>query len=577
MSDYYFEYFCKLLSEDDPLSKSTAMSFYHKLKIECLPSVKTEISKTLLNLDEHHKIHYIDYLIEEIEKQSYVKEANINYIQKHLDTYQVDLKAILDFDLDSLPHDFRYKIIDIHYKDMKPFSKEKDIAFQVQYSFINYFCKVVADELITYCKIKKASFSSTQTSMNKSSIQNTHLEEFVFNIECIDGLTREMNYYNYVKYNLDTYIKELLKEINRNVIALEDRKTPYYFGQVLEVLQESIKDIDPSIINPFVKKYNLDVSKLSDSKNVDFIRVLHATCEVYAAKSQEEYEFNLEAETIQNAFYRYTTYVKINKFIDKIKSLQKKYMKEPEKKKVSYASRYGQILSNYETLSKEHHYFRYYEDILLLHVTVVREEIQDNILKLDTIKIPLYLAKTIEEIESSGFQNIPSTILNKYVEKYKIDLNLLPKVENEELTKILKTKDYYQELPYNEFSEIEFVQEQFYRYGLRTETIKLLEYLKNLQSQYQNNPVTKETDPKKTKQLTANQIVILLDKLGFFADEKIEDASKVKQAELISLITGLNEKNIKINIKKLDNKPSEVTANYQKDIDKINHILDDLI
>ena len=108
MSDYYFEYFCKLLSEDDPLSKSTAMSFYHKLKIECLPSVKTEISKTLLNLDEHNKIHYIDYLLEEIEKQSYVKEANINYIQKYLDKYQVDLKAVLDFDLDSLPHDFRY-------------------------------------------------------------------------------------------------------------------------------------------------------------------------------------------------------------------------------------------------------------------------------------------------------------------------------------------------------------------------------------------------------------------------------------------------------------------------------------
>jgi hypothetical protein len=81
----------------------------------------------------------------------------------------------------------------------------------------------------------------------------------------------------------------------------------------------------------------------------------------------------------------------------------------------------------------------------------------------------------------------------------------------------------------------------------------------------------------KANQLTANQIVILLDKLGFFTNPKIEDVSKVKQAELVSLISGLNEKNIKTNIEKLDNKPSDVTVNYQKDIDKISKLLDDLI
>ena len=109
MSDYYFEYFCKLLSEDDPLSKSTAMSFYHKLKIECLPLVKTEISKTLINLDEHNKLGYINYLLQEIDNQEYVKEADITYIQPHLDKYKVDLKTILDFDLNNLPHTFRPK------------------------------------------------------------------------------------------------------------------------------------------------------------------------------------------------------------------------------------------------------------------------------------------------------------------------------------------------------------------------------------------------------------------------------------------------------------------------------------
>jgi hypothetical protein len=461
------------------------MSFYHKLKIECLPLVKTEISKTLLNLDEHHKIHYIDYLLEEIEKQSYVKEANINYIQKYLDKYQVDLKAVLDFDLDSLPHDFRHKIIDIHYKDMKPFSKEKDIAFQVQYRFINYFCKVVADDLIAYCKIKKASVSNKQENVSTSSIQNIHLEEFVFNVRCTDGLTREMNYYTYVKYNLDKYITELKKEINSNVIALEDRKTPFYFGQVLEVLEESVKDIAPSIIKPYVRKFNLDVSKLPDSENKEFKNLLNLIGSRYDPLNGKNYQIYIDAEKIQEDFYKYTSFIKVNEFIHKIKTLQTKYMDKPEKKKVSHAGKYGEVLSNYATLTKEHHYFRYYEDILMLHVRVVTGQVEENILNLDTIKIPLYLNKTIKEIESSGFQNISPTILSKYIEKYNIDLELLPEVENEELRKILNTKDYYQELPYNEFSEIEFIQEQFYKYGLRTETIKLLDYLRSLQVEYQ--------------------------------------------------------------------------------------------
>ncbi len=81
----------------------------------------------------------------------------------------------------------------------------------------------------------------------------------------------------------------------------------------------------------------------------------------------------------------------------------------------------------------------------------------------------------------------------------------------------------------------------------------------------------------KQNQLTANQIVLLLQEIGFFTHPKIEDASKVKQAELISSITGLHQKNIKTNIQKLDKSVSGNGANYQKDIDKINKILDDLI
>ena len=101
-----------------------------------------------------------------------------------------------------------------------------------------------------------------------------------------------------------------------------------------------------------------------------------------------------------------------------------------------------------------------------------------------------------------------------------------------------------------------------------------LEFLEELlQNQF---PVKEEDYSKNAKQLTANQIVLLLQEVGFFTHPKIEDASKVKQAELINKICGLTPKNIKSHIEKLDKSHLIHKANYQKDIDKINQILNDL-
>lgn len=409
-------------------------------------------------------------------------------------------------------------------------------------------------------------------------LQTKQLDDFYIN----SGLDmNEMNhnlFKNYVEQNLHKSIYLLEKEIKNNLLILDVRRLEIYFNQVIEKLENSpFLKVDNSTIDEYIKEYDLDKENILNINNKELIHYLTLTGDPFDPLHGANYESYFKAEKIKSVFYKYTAKHEILFFLGRIKTLQAKYMKEPEKKKVSYASKYGEILSNYGTLTKEHHYFRYYEDILLLHVRVVRQEVEENILKLDTIKIPLYLDKTIKEIESSGFQNISPTILSKYIEKYNLDVELLPEVENKELRGVLKTNDYYQELPYNEFSEIEFIQEQFYNYGLRTETIKLLDYLRGLQNQYQNKPVIEKESKIKTNQLTSNQIVILLDKLGFFTHPNTENASKVKQAELISLISGLNEKNLKTNIQKLDNKPSDVTDNYQKDIDKINKILDDLI
>jgi hypothetical protein len=73
--------------------------------------------------------------------------------------------------------------------------------------------------------------------------------------------------------------------------------------------------------------------------------------------------------------------------------------------------------------------------------------------------------------------------------------------------------------------------------------------------------------------LTSNQVVILLDNIGFFADKNIERKTQGEQAELISMITGFNVKNIKTYIKKLEDKSSEISDNYQRDLDFIESLL----
>jgi hypothetical protein len=73
--------------------------------------------------------------------------------------------------------------------------------------------------------------------------------------------------------------------------------------------------------------------------------------------------------------------------------------------------------------------------------------------------------------------------------------------------------------------------------------------------------------------LTSNQVVILLDNAGFFVNANIEDKTQGEKAELISMITGYNVKNVITNIGRLELKPSEISKNYQKDLDFIDSIL----
>lgn len=201
--------------------------------------------------------------------------------------------------------------------------------------------------------------------------------------------------------------------------------------------------------------------------------------------------------------------------------------------------------------------------------------------KEDGIDVLYYV---INEIEATEYQteNVGIECVQRWLDKFDITIEEVLNYENRgnEIYKFIEYEyTYYPDMSFERSLavdiQIDFL--VFLRNYFATQLLNFLSEKKQLKEKQFDlqKPVT--TTEQKNNQLTTNQIVILLDNLGFFAHPKIEDAPKIKQAELIGLISGLNQKNIKTHIKKLEKSLSVNGENYQKDIDKINKILDNLI
>ena len=322
---------------------------------------------------------------------------------------------------------------------------------------------------------------------------------------------------HYVEQNLHKSIYLFEKEINHNLLVLDVRRLEIYFAQVIHKLENSpFLKFEDSYMDKYIKKYNLDKENILNINNKELISFLNRTGDPFDPLNGPDSDLYFESEKIKSTFYSYVAKHEILFFIDRIKDLREKYIGKPiekeTKQKYTYTKLYAYELSRYDNLTKEHNYFKYYHSVLLPYISKVKEEVQETILKLDSVKIPLYIYKTIAEIESSGFQNTSLNELDKYVAEYNIDVKKLPEVENIDLNDMLSFNIPHLQKSYQEFSEIEFIQEKFYRYALRTETIKLLGYLKELQNAYQNS----KNNTIKTEKVYSNTIFTSIEAQQWF-------------------------------------------------------------
>ena len=126
-----------------------------------------------------------------------------------------------------------------------------------------------------------------------------------------------------------------------------------------------------------------------------------------------------------------------------------------------------------------------------------KDEINQNLLKMDLSKREDYLELLIYKIQTTPFYNFDKTLTEVYLSKYDVDLNNFPKDLNEELYDILKTYPNCTYLNAIKKIEITQIQQSFYAYFSKIEAIKMVEFLKS----------KKKTvlEPKNPNQLSKNK------------------------------------------------------------------------
>jgi hypothetical protein len=208
----------------------------------------------------------------------------------------------------------------------------------------------------------------------------------------------------------------------------------------------------------------------------------------------------------------------------------------------------------------------------------LKSEINENILNLPSDKVNPYLDFVEDKLKKTPYFNTNKSIIDKWITEYDIQDIDFPFLENKEIKKLISMSVNFHHITDEDRILMEEIQIDFYHYAAMIEAVIILDFLKTKRP-ISEKPIDKkevDNESETPNQLSVNQAIILLDKLGLFSSTMFENLPNTRKAKLISQLIGKNDKNIKTAIEKLELKPSEITPNYQKDIDKIERILNNL-
>ena len=341
---YYFDRFCNILSDEVILKTSTAYGVSRKLKT-LLKEIQSQVLKTLYSLDDG-KNDYLDYLINEVEKQDYVKEVYFEHVQRWLDEYNTTLEELEELD-------FRKpiaRVLDAHYNDMVPYSPEKDKAFLLQSDFLNYYCLKYANKLIAFLNSKKQiQKQSTMSQTNPKPFKDEYLTVFCKENQD-DREIKNTSFMQLYDYGITHYRPYLESEITENLLMLDSDKIEHYLDFVIDkVKKTNYADIPDNFIDKWITKYDVDINDFPKFKNKELNDLLNMCYSGY----WREPELQEEILDIQIDFFCYACMLevkKIEKFIMSKKSnnsnLTKEDSEDSKLKWIGKPSQLGFIISS---------------------------------------------------------------------------------------------------------------------------------------------------------------------------------------------------------------------------------------
>jgi hypothetical protein len=311
--DTYFDKFCELIDDYTILKKSTAIGVMIDLK-DCIKKIKSEVLLELQNKTDNRN-DYLDFLINEIERRDYINSADISYVQKWLDKYQISIQDIFNtnFGKNEIEH-----FIDRHYDDMEKFSEEKDKAYALQLDFYNFFCSYYSNELIDYLNSKKE-IKTTNTPLKQEQPIKPFKDEYlnVFCNEISDERAVKECCFDLVYEGIIHYVPYLETEVIENLLLLSNDKKDDYLNFTIDKIKKTpFVDKEKINIDKWLKKYNVTIDEFPKFSSKELNHWLGRYYNGYS-ETPHDLDFILD---IQIDFYCYAAMVEANKMIDFLES-----------------------------------------------------------------------------------------------------------------------------------------------------------------------------------------------------------------------------------------------------------------
>jgi len=324
---YGFEKFCELLNDNNILKRSTAMGVMVHLQ-KCIEEIKSNVLTDLIELNESKIDNYLDLKINEIKRQDYLENYGIDKIERWLKEFDVKIEDIIKGRVNS---EYFYKMVDGYFEqNFDPGTKEYNTSRTAQNDFLLYFLNFYANELISFLESKKTSKLTDNKSKNNKP-NNKFNDEYLIHFCKAISNERAINETCFsLLYDTEiTHFSPYLEtEIIENLFQLQNDKKDDYIDYVIDKINKTpYRNINKNILDKWLKKYNVDLSKFPNFSNNELNEVLKKYYNSRIYESHKEQHFVLD---IQIDFYCYAAMIEAEKMISFLETKKTTFIKKDD-------------------------------------------------------------------------------------------------------------------------------------------------------------------------------------------------------------------------------------------------------